>query len=847
MVPIFSMPKAYGADIEEIIVTARKREENLQEVPLAITAFSAQEIERAGFLNLEDISLFTPGLQMNNELSGSRPGRLFSNMRFRGVSGAQFAALQTASLFVDGIYALQAAQTLQLVDLERVEIIKGPQSAVFGRNSFAGAVNYVTRTPNLAEFESSVLLDIGQHDQYEVSLSFEGPLVEDKLAFRVGVRSYNKGAMYTASDGGALGELSSNSIFGTLLWEATENLTFKFRAYYQEDDDGPGAVGLYRDGRFVPGNDTCTGTSYMGYDGDGNFTEIFPSLYLCGEIPDPGEATAPPIDVNTGLIPSFRAFEGDLDGDGMDNRTFLIDNMVNAGRIAGVPDINSMGIKREITRVSLVGEYTFNNDITLTGTVAYNDNAAANLRDFDLTPVESWWVTNPQAGDDKSIDIRVTSAADKRFRWMAGVNYYEQDWLTSDNAGVAIHSCGNFLFASTPAQCDFPGIFNVALDGGDTVEQSSVYANLAFDITDKWTIDLEGRYQEDIRGDGISPITITYYSLIPRVTLSYKPTENVMMYALATEGVLPGVFNSNFANCGTIPDLNVPVVPYTVPFTDPNTGQPSTSSVCDQYREQLGVAAAVSTDQQVLEAFEFGFRTTWADGRILANVSFYTQKWTEQPSTRGVTAFLDNNDNPTLGEVSADGVPNLNPNFFSVTVPGDSEYSGVELETAFVPTDDWTINFNLSYNDNEFLEFFNGTGGGAATSCGTTNLRGKRNTRFPEWSGSLSSTFNWQMTARWGAYVRGDISYTGETFADDCNLATSQDYYLVNARVGMEKEDVRVELYVKNLFDEETWRAASDFADFSVRGFGFNPLSGNGIVLIPQDLRTVGVRVTYDF
>jgi iron complex outermembrane receptor protein len=435
---------------------------------------------------------------------------------------------------------------------------------------------------------------------------------------------------------------------------------------------------------------------------------------------------------------------------------------------------------------------------------------------------------------------------------MAGVNYYEQEWLTSDNAGVLAHSCANFaafdpdLPPSGP--CDFPGIFPVGLDGGDTVEQSSVYANLAFDITDKWTIDLEARYQEDTRGDGVSPTKVTYYSVIPRLTLSFRPTENVMMYALATEGVLPGVFNSNFANCGTIPDVNVPVVPYTVSFTDPNTGLQSTSSVCDQYREQVGVGAADFTEQQVLEAFEFGFRTSWADGRVLANVSIYTQKWTEQPSTRGVTAFLDNNGPPEFpNETPADGVPNLNPNFFSVVVAGDSEYSGVELETAFVPTDDWTINFNLSYNDNEFLEFFTGSGGGAGSRCGTTNLRGKRNTRFPEWSGSLSSTYTWQMSGAWSTYVRGDLSYTGETHPDSCNLATSQDYYLLNARVGMESEDIRVELYVKNLTDEETWRAASNFGDFSFAGNGFAPLSGAGIVLIPQDIRTVGVRVTYDF
>ena len=837
-VPTFSVPSAQAAELEEIIVTARKREENLQEVPLSVTAFSGEEISRAAFKDLEELSRQTPGLQFDGELAGTRPGRLFSNMRFRGVTGAEFTSLSTSSLFVDGIFVLQAAQSLALTDIERIEVIKGPQSAIYGRNSFAGAINYVTRIPSLTEYSGKVSADAGTYEQYEFSASYEGPIIEDKLAFRVGVRSYNKGNMYTATDGGGLGEQSSQSIYATLYGEPTDNLMFRFRVYYQEDDDGPGSVGLLRSSFFVPENDTCSGTSYTGYDVDNNLTEIFPLDYRCGDLPNPGEPGAPPVDLNTSLIPNFHSFAPPFD-------TFIIDNMLDAGRVPGVPSIDAMGIKREIFRASLVGEYTLNNDITLTATIAYNDNKAANLRDFDLTPVESWWVTNPQSGEDKSVDFRVASAPDKRLRWMAGVNYYDQEFITSANAGVLVHSCANFAAFGSPAQCDFPGIFPVALDGGDFVEQSSIYGSASFDFNDQWTFDLEVRYQEDQRGDGVSDTEITYKSWIPRVTLSYKPTENIMMYALWTEGVLPGVINANFAACGEIPDGGGPVVPYTAPFTDPFTGQLSTSSVCEQYAEQLGPGAREFTKQQVLEAFEIGFKTSWADGRVIANVSIYTQKWTEQPSTVGVTAFLDNNTNPVTGEVAGDGIPNLNPNFFSVAIAGDSEYSGVELETAFLPMDDWTINFNMSYNDNEFRKLF--IGGADAITCGTPNLRGKSNTRFPEWSGSLSSTYTYQTSGPWSTYVRGDLTYTGETFVDQCNLGTLQDYFLFNARVGMQQENIRVELYVKNLFNEDSWRSGSDFGDFSYRGNGFNPLSGPGIVLIPQDKRTFGIRVFYDF
>jgi iron complex outermembrane receptor protein len=303
VLPIYSVQNAHAveAELEEIIVTARKREENLQEVPLSITAFSADEIGRAAFNDLEDIAMQTPGLQFNGELAGTRPGRLFSNMRFRGVTGAEFTSLSTSSLFVDGIFVLQGAQSLALADLERVEVIKGPQSAIFGRNSFAGAINYVTRTPSLTEYSGKVSADAGTHEQYEFSASYEGPLIEDKVAFRVGARSYNKGNMYRASDGGGLGEQSSQSVYATLYGKPTDNLMFRARVYYQEDDDGPGAVGLLRASFFVPENDTCSGTSYSGYDEDDNLTEIFPLDYRCGDLPNPGEPGAPPVDLNTSL------------------------------------------------------------------------------------------------------------------------------------------------------------------------------------------------------------------------------------------------------------------------------------------------------------------------------------------------------------------------------------------------------------------------------------------------------------------------------------------------------------------------------------------------------------------
>ena len=816
--------------LEEIVVTARKREESLQDIPLSVTAFSEAEISRGGYVDLEDISMNTPGMQFNNELAGVRPGRLYSNIRFRGVEGSEFSTLQTASLFVDGIFALQGAQSLALHDLERIEVIKGPQSASFGRNSFAGAINYVTTTPSLDEFKGKVTADFATYGQVNNAISVEGP-VSEKISLRAGASLYTKGEMYTSSDDGALGEQRTETIYATLYAEPTDNFNLKARLYYQEDHDGPEATAFFV-GRL---NDTCTGTTRGGLDDAGNPITLMPTGFVCGDVPAFGSPSAPAVDQNTSLFPRIFAEQG--------NPNYLLTNLINDYRfIPGFEDApvtDEFGIERRMTRVSLVGEYTFNNGMTLTGTLSYNENKATTLRDFDSTAAEVWWAANPQAGEDKGFDLRLQSGQEGRLRWLGGVNVYDQEFLTSGSGGILAHSCGIGNFFPDPVTgvfpCTDPLTFPLGQDGGDFADVSSVYGSVSYDITDQFTIDVEGRWQSDKRSDGFSNVSQTFDNFLPRLSVSYKPVENVNLYFTGSRGVLPGVLNSNILACSE--------AAYTMPFTDPRTGLPSTSSVCDQFREALGGDFPITPDQ-FLDSFELGVKSTWMDGRLLVNLAIYTQEWKESPYQTFVTLFLDDVDSAT--ETAGDGTPNAIPTFRQVSTPGNSEYSGFELESAFLVNENWSVNFNWTYNDNEFTEFLS-----ALTSAnrvlGARNIRGNRSARFPEWSWNLSSTYTGQVNADWEWYVRGDISYMGEAFAGTTNLATLEGYTLVNGRVGFEKEDLRIEVYVKNLFDEDTWRGGVEFTDFSLMPdpfFGFDQL---GIILLPQDKLTAGIRAVYEF
>jgi iron complex outermembrane receptor protein len=393
--------------------------------------------------------------------------------------------------------------------------------------------------------------------------------------------------------------------------------------------------------------------------------------------------------------------------------------------------------------------------------------------------------------------------------------------------------CGNFaaLFDPSGASgefCDFPFAGTTGLNGSDFANVRSIYGSLGFDFTNRLTLDVEGRYQEDERSEGISNFSKTFRDLIPRITLSYDLSDDVMVYGLATQGVLPGVVNAPILNCQDIT--------YSVPFISPITGQPSTSSECEQYREQLGNNAREVTEGQKLDALEVGIKGVWGGGRVQANLAVYYQEWVNSPSFFAASVVRDDN---------GDGIPNPFPNGVPIGVPGRADYQGIELESTFLPTENWLIDVNVSYNSSEFADLFLPVGG-QADILGTTNIKGNQAGRFPEWSGNVSSTYSRRMSNGFDWFTRWDLNYMGKAPAGLTNLAFLKSYYLVNARLGVEKEDMRFEIYVKNLFDEDSWSTGQEFPDFTLFGNGFD-FSHMGLILIPQDKRTLGMRASYSF
>lgn len=826
---------SYSAELEEIIVTARKREENLQDIPIAITTMSSEDILEGGLTGLEDISTLASGFYFFNQ-GQNQPGRYNTQLRFRGLNQAQFSpSFETGALFIDGIYVLNGGTSLSLMDVERVEVIKGPQSAYFGRNTFGGAVNFITRDPNTEEFAGEVTLSVTDHSNLEAQAFIEGPILPT-LAGSLSARIYDKEGHFKASDGGRLGDESTNTFSGKLVWSPTDNLSVKLRASYSEDDDGAPAQ-AYIAGRL---NDTCTGTTITTPSGQ----TANPINFICGEVPDRNSAV--PVR-DSEIIDGNTTFTAGVNGGG----STLQDIYSAAQPPSGVPSLNDIGLKRETTRMSIHATYEFENEYSIDFMYGKNEQYANFIRDFDLSAFPGGFSGDPQSLEDDSIELRFTSPQDKRFRWSAGVNYYEQEFTSSLAGGTFAFGCIGTQNGNTNAPCapssdgngfallgPFPNSYNQS----DQAEVLGIFAALEYDISDQLTFTLEGRQQDDtvIKGGGASVDGLTanateleFKEFLPRVILRYQPNEGTTLYANYSLGVVPGDLNTQFVN--------------------------SDAQERAQYIAQFP-SLGEALPQEELTSFEIGWKQSIFDGAGYFNLAIYQNEWTgiKGRSTAVVNETCEASDIGGPGcsypgviagqsvkqELNGAGV--LEPFFNSrnVLLDGDADLWGFEAEVGGEIYPGWTADASLAYVDTEYTNYVFNFG---TAIFGFSDVTGYSVPRVPEWSGNLTTTYNWEIEDGRSAFIRGDLNYFGKTFTDERNTATMADYMLVNLRGGIETDRYRVELFVKNLFDEDAWASGARFSDTAFPVDFGNFFVQQGVNAAPLDEREVGIRGTLRF
>jgi iron complex outermembrane receptor protein len=222
--------------VEEITVTARKREERLLDVPMSISALAGETMETSGVKTIDQISSLVPGIAF--EASGAGQ----SSLTIRGSSTRSTGQTESPiGSFVDGIYDSRPAAVLKTpVDIERIEVIKGPQGTVLGRNTIAGALSIITKDPT-DTFEGSISGEVGGSATpgdmlWNLRGVISGPISETLSGRLVAAHDYRKGYILDRVSGVRGGSHDADMIRGKLLWEPTDKLSIKFSAEYNEEN-----------------------------------------------------------------------------------------------------------------------------------------------------------------------------------------------------------------------------------------------------------------------------------------------------------------------------------------------------------------------------------------------------------------------------------------------------------------------------------------------------------------------------------------------------------------------------------------------------------------------------------
>lgn len=229
----------FDNDAIQIVVTAERAEENIQDVPISVTALTQEDIEDADITSLPEIAANTPNFSV---FSGAGQDRSFSNYSVRGLGNVNFFSSDTVGFYVDDVPIDTTLGTaflnLNLIDLERIEVLRGPQNTLYGRNTQAGAVNIITRQPS-NNFESNSIIDYGRFDDLNIRTSISGPVVKDRLFARLsGSFASRDGYLENTFLDSDVDEQSGWTGRAQLLWTPSDDWNISFNASVDDYNDG---------------------------------------------------------------------------------------------------------------------------------------------------------------------------------------------------------------------------------------------------------------------------------------------------------------------------------------------------------------------------------------------------------------------------------------------------------------------------------------------------------------------------------------------------------------------------------------------------------------------------------
>ena len=801
--------------LEEILVTARRREESLQDVPVAITVMTTDFVQEANILDTFDLYAETPGVDFEQTRE-----RLGSRTTIRGVNpGSQGPANQKVSIFINGAPLFGTNASMQYIDLERIEVLRGPQSAAFGRATFAGAVNYVTRDPG-DEFGATVKATASNQNRTILGVALDGPIT-DTLGFTLDLvqEDWRAPDEWITTDGYRSGSTSTEYYSGKLKYTPNDFFDMELSASRTLGDDGPGS-------EFLIDPDTigeCMNAELP------NGRHYVRGVWNCelAEGPNPRNH-----DLRGEYVEGTRDYN-----------------------LAWAESVLRPGATQDRQRFTGEFNFSFDNGSLLQAIVASGfDNTrrwidsdmsdAPSIRRGEFNSMNTGNMGNRRKTDfERYADVRWLSPADSTLRWLVGVSRFE--FAFND---AAINKFAGVEFPELGLQClindcmDFPPDRRQNL----TTMATGVYGNISYDLSDRTTLSFEGRVQRDeqLTLDTISGLSVTQVtdSFQPRLAITHALNDDWSLYGQLAQGTSPAT---------TTPEMINPLI------------QETSQAAFDAGVITYTAATFASSDEETLTNLEFGIKGNSLDGRLQLAAAVYIIDWSDMLLSHtfdwlgngpidGSCAGISNcwNDGTWSNGVVYDD-DDVHATGVRVN-QGRGDLKGVEVEANWRATDNWSLRGTLALQDNKYAENcdvqpvedwgFEATATVRGADC--YEVAGNEIERNAETSSTFSAAYAGSLGGAWEWTGRLGVRHQGPKYYDVINWHQLPAATTVTGQITFSNDNLDVILFGNNLTNEDTPLDLDDYRD-NRTGFGGSRIwSWRYRPRIPREF---GLRLNYSF
>ena len=780
--------------IEEVVVSARKRAENLQEVPIAVTAFTEAQIESAGIQRPADFISLMPNVTM---VDSANVGD--TQVSIRGIVSTRDAE-STFAYVVDGVLVTNPnGFNEELMDVSQIEVLKGPQGALYGRNAVAGAIIVTTNRPD-EEFEGKVKVGAGNNGSKNASLTLSGGLAEGVLG-RVSVSQRETDGHYSNSFTGAksVDFMEDTTVRGRLIWDVNEELSFDVRAGMSEVSGGAiNFNAVFALPAFA--NDFGLGPTFFADVNDQEF--IFSN-----NVPGENEQETSEFSV-----------KADWDRDGVDVSLVLSYSDLEEYLLSDGTSATFYGY--ELTDACQTDRATLNNMPTEIGGAGRSDLFGDFFSPFGVFPsgigqefTGIYGPYTPTACDgyqyqernqsDTSLELRLTSDDDAEISWIAGVYAAEIEREVTVSYGA---DTGNGFLRQGYVGPTGPNPTDLMFSDQFDTSVMAVFGQLEFDITDDMELAFAARYDREERDvtnqvpnetgsgllsqptgsinpafaanpNGIPSRSATFSQFQPKVTWSWNAAEDLNLYASWGVGFRSGGFNSIgsealidfwYNNNGD--------------GTNPGALVDGKLSVKDEY------------DKEVSTSIEFGSKMEFFDNRLRVNASIFS---------------TDVEDNQFFEFYAGPfGLMRV------VTTIEDLQIQGFEMDFNAVLTENLSMFGGMGILDSEIKRNNHrpATVGNEAPQAPdrTYNLGAQFETEVS--SGiNMTARLDWQYVGEMAFHtLQGEatpsiwqVFYPGASITQDFSKAKRDAYDTLNARISFDAENWGVTIWGRNVTDEK--------------------------------------------